>query len=235
MGRIKYKKGFTLIEVILSIAILSIIIGPILSLTLSTVKINKQSDDKLKAISLGQKHLEEIKSSEYALPANLRLQINDNKLESGFDIERTITPIETYKFDDTTNTIITYDAKVEDDISSNIIISSDLDIGYVANNLKIKLKESITRGVNVKIKLTGNKRVTVDLNNNSLEVLNVYFTKESKNYSISTCVGKVKIFTNIPDDVQVSDNKYRLYKIVVEVKKNGKSLQKIEGYKTCLK
>lgn len=236
MAGIRHKKGFTLIEVILSIAILSIIIGPILSLTLSTVKINKQSDDKLKAISLAQKHLEEIKSSEYTLPANLSLQINDNKSESGFDIERTITPIETYKVDDSTITSITYDAEVNDDIPSNSIIPGDLLINYVdSNNLKIELKDSTTRGVNVKIKLTGNTSVSVDLNNDSSEVLNIYFTKDSKDYSISRCTGRVKTFTNIPDEVQANDNKYRLYKIVVEVKKNGKSLQKIEGYKTCLK
>lgn len=236
MVGIKHKKGFTLIEVILSIAILGIIISPILSLTLSTVKINKQSDDKLKAISLGQKNLEEIKSSEYILPANLALQINDNKSDSGFDIERTITPIMAYKFDDTTNTTVIYDAGVEGDIPSNNIISSDLDIAYVAvNNLKIGLKASTNRDVNVKVKLDQNKTVNVELNNDSSRVLNVYFTKDSKDYSISSCTGKVKIFTNIPDEAQVMNNKYRLYKIVIEVKKNGISLQKIEGYKTCLR
>ncbi|MGH4118662.1 prepilin-type N-terminal cleavage/methylation domain-containing protein [Clostridium sp.] len=244
MEGIKYKKGFTLIEVVISIAILSIIIAPILSLTLSTLKINKQSDDKLKAINIAQKNLEEIKSFDYKLLPGATFPIKETKTENSFSIERTIIPIEEYKFDVSNNDInIIYDAEVKDSVIKNNI-PGVLTTNYITNNnLEIDFSGITSREINVKIELTGNDSVNIDLNNinnsdsnniiNNTEGMNVYFTKGSR-YSITRCSGKVNIFTNISENTDLNDN-YRLYKVIIEVKKGSKSLQKIEGYKTCLK
>lgn len=45
-------KGLTLLEIIINLAILSIIIIPIISMTLSSTKMNVQSEDKLMAVIL---------------------------------------------------------------------------------------------------------------------------------------------------------------------------------------
>lgn len=241
MEGIKYKKGFTLIEVILSIAILSIIIGPILSLTLSTVKINKQSDDKLKAINIAQKHLEEIKASNYKIQPDATFPIQETKSENSFDVERLITPIEEYKLNEQImgNEIATFNAEVKNSTVTNSNISDILDIRYITfDKLEIRLNKAIGTEVNVKVQLTDavvSNDVNIDLINNSSVKLNAYFTKDSKKYSISKCVGDVNVYTNTPENMEVESDKYRLYKIIVEVKKGSKSLQKIEGYKTCLK
>lgn len=58
----KSKKGLTLIEVIISLAILGIIITPIYTMTINTVKINKVSEDKQEALAIAQEYMEYIKS-----------------------------------------------------------------------------------------------------------------------------------------------------------------------------
>ncbi|KGN02258.1 hypothetical protein Z969_06355 [Clostridium novyi A str. 4570] len=69
----KVKKGFSLIEVIIALAVFMIIIIPIFSLTLGTTKITKQSEDKLKASAIGQEVMEKLK--------------NDKSLEGYFENE----------------------------------------------------------------------------------------------------------------------------------------------------
>jgi prepilin-type N-terminal cleavage/methylation domain-containing protein len=56
------KKGFSLIEVIISVAVLAVLMIPIASVTIATVKRNDEAEDKQRANFEGQKLLEELKS-----------------------------------------------------------------------------------------------------------------------------------------------------------------------------
>ncbi|MCB2289670.1 prepilin-type N-terminal cleavage/methylation domain-containing protein [Clostridium sp. CS001] len=94
MKFIKNKKGLTLIEIIISLAILSIIIAPILSLTLNSVKINKKSDEKMEALSLAQTKIEEIRSPKYKIDKSSYTQIGNeltrNYTEGAYKITETL-------------------------------------------------------------------------------------------------------------------------------------------------
>ncbi|MBW9155237.1 type IV pilus modification PilV family protein [Clostridium tagluense] len=82
--KFKKNKGLTLIEVIISLAILGIIIAPILSMTLTTVKISKSSEDKIFATSLAQQCTEYIKSEDISLLEFSKIGLvenNDNELK----------------------------------------------------------------------------------------------------------------------------------------------------------
>jgi prepilin-type N-terminal cleavage/methylation domain-containing protein len=57
------KKGLTLIEVLISLTILSIIVIPISNLVLSSVKLNKSGEDKQKAVTIAQQIIEEVKAA----------------------------------------------------------------------------------------------------------------------------------------------------------------------------
>lgn len=59
------KKGMTLIEVIISVALLSLLIIPISSMIINSVKTNKKAEIKQKAAYIGQKVLEEIGTYDY--------------------------------------------------------------------------------------------------------------------------------------------------------------------------
>lgn len=53
-------KGFTLLEIIISMGLLSITICPLLSMIILAAKINKISDIEYKTMQLAQAHMEEI-------------------------------------------------------------------------------------------------------------------------------------------------------------------------------
>ncbi len=116
MKFIKSKKGLTLIEIIISLAILSIIIGPILSLTLTSVKTTKKSDEKMEALSLAQKKMEGIKSSKYII-------VKSNYTTVGNELTRNYTE-GNYKITETL--IIPSQAQVVDEFS--IISDADADV-----------------------------------------------------------------------------------------------------------
>ncbi len=103
----KSKKGFTLLEVIISFALISIILIPIANLVLTSVKINKSTENKQQAKAVLQETIENIKaidnfSSALSKPLNNGITLSeatgeDNKLIyslsgeiNGFSIEGSI-------------------------------------------------------------------------------------------------------------------------------------------------
>ncbi len=60
--KLKAKKGMTLIEVIISVTLLSILVVPLSGLVISSLKTNKDAEHKQKASYIGQKVLEELKA-----------------------------------------------------------------------------------------------------------------------------------------------------------------------------
>lgn len=86
----KSKKGFTLLEVIISFALISIILIPIANLVLTSVKINKSTENKQQAKAVLQETIENIKavdnfSSALSKPLNNGITLSeatgeDNKL-----------------------------------------------------------------------------------------------------------------------------------------------------------
>ena len=94
----KVKKGFSLIEVIIALAVFMIIIIPIFSLTLGTTKITKQSEDKLKASAIGQEVIEKLKNDKslegYFESGDLKNTVK--LLQSSFDKDK----VEIRKYDE---------------------------------------------------------------------------------------------------------------------------------------
>ena len=58
----KVKKGMTLVEVIISVTLLSILIIPLSTLVLSGFRNSKEGENKQKAVYVGQKVLEKLKA-----------------------------------------------------------------------------------------------------------------------------------------------------------------------------
>lgn len=74
----KKKRGVTLIELIISIAILSIIIAPIGSMVITSAKINKSSENRQKGTYNGQRVLEQIKNMQATNQEELEQAISTN-------------------------------------------------------------------------------------------------------------------------------------------------------------
>ena len=74
---LKTNKGFTLLELILSIAILSIIIVPISSMFINSIKTNNISNEKMQAIYASQTLMENIKALDEVSEENLQNILNE--------------------------------------------------------------------------------------------------------------------------------------------------------------
>lgn len=92
--------GFTLVEVVISAAILAILIIPIASLTITTIKTSDSAEDKQKATQIGQQLLDEFKSFDditltHAAPANDTFTLlNGQVLEVNRDASNNIVQID---------------------------------------------------------------------------------------------------------------------------------------------
>lgn len=93
MKRRRSNKGLTLVELIISLAILGIIITPIYALTINTIKVNKQSEDKQKALVIAEEYMEYAKSSLHSIEEVENLP----QEKDGFVIKKIIEGVEKYK------------------------------------------------------------------------------------------------------------------------------------------
>lgn len=124
------EKGFTLIEVLISLAILAIVIIPILSMVLGSVKTNKAGEDKEKTLYIAQQYVEKFKNQDSFLIGE-DSDFKDVPDNPDFQYKQTITELD-YKFPDkneNSNTnptfnSIKYDGKIEIDCDSNNILAS---------------------------------------------------------------------------------------------------------------
>ncbi len=57
------KKGLTLIEIIVTLAVLGVVVTPLMNMFLASHKINNQSDEEYVTLQLAQKYMEDVKSS----------------------------------------------------------------------------------------------------------------------------------------------------------------------------
>lgn len=283
------KKGFTLVEVVVSVCILAIIVSPVLSMVLTSVKINKNSEDKQKALYIAQQIVEKQKSD-----SDIEVKTTTSQV-IGFDVKKIITQLDNYDFPDVnkntesnnanetkTFSDIKYDVKVEVNPTSsgNIMKVTYFNDGYgkqtykefnlnqssntlnitnydgyiiinVNKNSDIKVEEDPNRIKSYKLSSSSNKEignVILQYNtetqpnlaihgfNNCNDDLNFYFatSKEQQfNYSLINDGGKVKSYYGIfaADSEHSYNNNSRVYRIDVEVSKDGKSLQKITAFK----
>ena len=62
--KVNKKKGITLIEVIISVALIAILLIPLTNLVMTSIKKNKSAENKQEATNLGQKVVEELKAQD---------------------------------------------------------------------------------------------------------------------------------------------------------------------------
>lgn len=246
----KVKKGMTLLEVIISLAILGIIITPIFSLTINTVKMNKKSDDKLKALAIAQEYMEYIKSPEHSLE-DINNAENLPAQKGGFKIVKTVEGVEKYRFTNGESDDIDIDSDMEILINKNnevIVNGKSLGIASSQNNtldivnykdgksshqqVKINLdkKQDVKiiqeiRDLIIKVELQGTLDINLNFTNQHNTNIIVYVIKDS-DYSVNL-EGDYVEGNNVSgeDDEEEGnealENDYRLYKAKVEVWKIG--------------
>lgn len=257
----RVKKGFTLIEVIISLFIMEIILTPILGMVLTNVKINKNSENKQKALYIAQQYMEKAKSSDNP-------QTDSDSIDD-FDVYITVKDVTpkskspsvnngdqpTVKYDvqmsiesigkDNYLKVGSSEQKFQLNTDNDLYIANDLDkITWKFNNEELNI---INKSSTKKDKSKGDVFMLFNANNQSslnIHAINncdssefsLYFSEENENikYTLSK-EGLVKRFYNTSSGSNNVDYlSHKVYKIDVEVKKAEESLQKITDFKNIV-
>lgn len=248
---LKNSKGLTLVEVIVSLAILGIVVAAFGALFVQSAKTNVWAKDRLMAAQLAQQQMESI------LHQSTILEEKNTTTNEGYDIT---TEIEAYsKGIENISGILPTDFDAEVTLSGNysencdvkVNLSSEGSLVYVKilpNRMIFKANDEsgteITdqtyddiespNSVKVKIYCEGSKDLFLDVSNqsgNAAKIYKVYGKNAENNVSINTIDGQVYVYESIYASIEKTD-KYKTYKITVTVEKGSKKLAEIISLKT---
>ncbi len=241
--RFNNQKGLTLLEIVISIAILSIIITPMFSLFINSIKTNKMAEKRMMATQLAQKYLEKEKnnlrehSEEIHIEGDLNIFVTTTKegtIENSFDI-----PLD-YHFEINSSDIDDIDS-VGDPITVYMKFNeNEGKINYYIGPNEIAPSNSLNDIndddiINVKFEWDESRDLTCNLLSTLSNKIGLYIYKDSSASSpiIQPINGIVQEYFVDPDNITkgASIDLAKSYKIVVEVKNSeGQSLAKIASY-----
>lgn len=262
MRKLKDRRGLTLIEIIVSIAILGMIVVPLSSMFTQSIKTNMSARARMTANQLAQKQMEELKHSSTVMLGSSSYQDS----ASGLVVESLIEPFQdsSYRTDVGEEDTKAYDAviTIEKDYSNRLKINADSEISFTAaQTLQLQLEEnkltytlnSVSNNVpynmdelvNIKLLCYGETSLKVHVSNLSSKQANLYVVKAkadsreigSNEILITTEEGKVNSYYNIYDKSVLSPDlaagkSERLYKITIKVKKGSNELISINGLRS---
>ncbi len=224
MKKLLNKKGLTLIEIIVTLAVLGVVVSPLMSMFITSQKINTESRKEYEALLLAQKYMEEIKAMDtldidYVKGIDPGFIYNDGADNRG---EFTINAAK-----DGYNLAINISGKVGADSTAE-------EIDFNGNERTIDSDDSITITndlvKNIK-RVLNEDNLTITISNTvSGHTVNLYiYSKPGEQYDVNKVViltGKVNVIKNQASGPQ-PDN--LLYDIVITVKKDGKEINTISG------
>lgn len=166
------KKGFTLIELIISIALIGILLVPVSSMVLTTVRTNKRAEVKQKATLVGQKVLEQFRAvniTKQGTSFNFTGITFDNNVANNVFV---LNNVDSYKVTVTLNVKNTLESasaeEVKYDGKYNIGVRNEQPtiISQNASN-PADVKEVPDNKIIIKVQKSGNDRI-VDINNGAI-------------------------------------------------------------------
>ncbi|NBI06665.1 prepilin-type N-terminal cleavage/methylation domain-containing protein [Senegalia massiliensis] len=236
-------KGFSLLELIITLAILSIIIIPISSFFINSAKATNTANDKMMALSIAQDEMEKIKLKE-----NLKeviIEKNDDEYNH-FSYKVEIIKNEKKEFEnkeETKNIIEINSSLLEKNdyyiltiTNDNYILKTNLNNPKIAQT--VNLIKPIEESINIFIKdnnLKKEKTVKIEALNESIKLLKIYTEKDQK-VSILNKLGPIKIYKNYSS----KNSKSVLYKVNIKVYKGDindpkrELIEEIESYKNIV-
>ncbi len=170
----KVKKGITLLEVLISLAIFAIVATPIATMVIKTITINQAAENKQKAMIAAQKVMEGVKAVPeeeiinlvtYSSKFDLNIVKDEGKKDSfsisgkkdGYLIEGQVTPVEEYLFNDAKNPQESIKFDVEIDIVGRQG-SHDIKVKYKDNYFIESITTKTIDIVNIKNEIVINGR-----------------------------------------------------------------------------
>ena len=222
LKRILNQKGLTLVEIIVTLAVLGIVIAPLMSMFVTSQKVNVESRKEYEAIQLAQKYMEEIKAMDTISIGNFNNGVYEENEGVGTFTWREES--DDAKYDLIIKVMgsvdggsvsepppVTYDftESIDSDYTLNVISP----LGY--ENIKIILERD-NLDINVTNKASGH-------------TVNLYiFSIEGENYAakVNVTEGSVRVYKNEARE-RKPDN--LLYNIEITVKRDTEEINTISG------
>jgi len=137
------KNGFTLVEIIVTLAIMSIVIGPLMAMLITSQKINNEGENEYKSLQYAQKYLEKIKAMDSIETDNYTETVTT---ADGYIIDIAVSPS---SVTDSVEELI-YDATMTINAESNIIWKdkfSTTDINMVDGMVDLAIDTDIGKSI----------------------------------------------------------------------------------------
>ncbi|MDW7667526.1 MAG: prepilin-type N-terminal cleavage/methylation domain-containing protein [Bacillota bacterium] len=240
-------KGFTLIELVISIAILMIISVPLTNIFLFSTKVNAYGREELDGISAAKKYIEEIKASDelfnvdnedgieykgYKLYVDILgvEEYSSNEIETGLDFSEDIEVV----------VLGQYNIKHSmDGINYTFLSTPDVEMEFTdkkdfyINGIEVikNHKDNLNIGLYFD-NITGIYDFTV--RNFTNYAMNLYVVEpdlKRYKYSLDILNGRVNTYKNLKLNQSVDISPYLLYKIKIDVEKDDKYITTLNGTK----
>ena len=248
---IKYNnnRGFTLVEVILTIAILSLIIVPLSSMFITSAKMNSRSKIEYEAVTIAQQKMEEIKALQKYDTAYISSNIiGHHDLGNGFTFDIELNEDNNYPNAQPASPVSINGNIVVEETGGNFLFKTDsgalLTTIPSANSFTMVFDDSTftvnsntqnyAESSNVKVEVLLQRDLNIVIRNHRLDVVNFIIKKNlSDPYvcNLSVLDGEIKHKTNILTTPIPKLSDYILYKAIIKVEYNGEELVEMTGYK----
>ena len=221
MKKIFNQRGLTLIEIIVTLAVLGVVVAPLMSMFVTSQKVNVESKKEYEALQLAQKYMEEIKAMD-SLSMSAFSPVDYDVISA--EVSRFTGHVSSDGYDLT----VVVEGAVDDGLGSGPAgIAYDFTRNVSSNdviNVTSKLGHE-----NIKIILEADN-IEIDVSNKVADhTVNLYiYSMEGKDYTakVNVLEGSVRVFKNEATE-QPPDN--LLYNIEITVEKNSKKINTISG------
>ena len=255
MRKILNKNGFTIVEIIVTLAVLGIVIAPLITMFITSQKINNEGSKEYKSIQLAQKYMEEIKAMDtfsYSSLGYSRTELGSDYIykkeipESPNDygativlkaVKETATAASAIDYDATltiSSTAVTYQLKDLAIPQYTISLSGDTDINVNETGIKIEETNIPYPLVSRKIKVVLSTNAIINIHNNLSDMVELYIHNlDSTNYNCTVNVkkGSVQKINNNSIIPVAQTAKNILYDITITVKKGSEIINTINSTK----
>jgi len=243
-------RGFTLIELIITMAVLMIISVPFYNMFIFSSKVNALGREELDAVSAGKMYLEEIKLSDELV------DVEDKKILEyrGYDLAIDVKKIDEYviDIDNTENTLVDEDLNIEifgqfdikasaEDFfmpyynSSIDILQDDKDKLYINGDYVLRDKKNNLNVFVVFNEVIGNYPIRIkNFSNNSLSIYIKEPTTKNYTYNVEVVNGRVNIFKNIKGTTINQEDLCYLYQVTIDISRNDRHITTLEGTKKLI-
>ena len=219
--------GITLVELLISVAMISIIAIPFANIFIASIHNNHETEKRMQAYAYANQEMEELKNS------NIDLSVPHNKMRGDYLITSEITLVDKPPMPDRTSQgLPTLVFEIADNLDRQYIFRED---GFIDELIEgcLQFIEYTQAHDNLLLKVDLEEAVQVTILNERPDLVSVYVMDDTERHlNLSIGSGQVKVVSHLSSLVDTfSDKNMVYYQIDITVSHGGKPLANISSYR----